>query len=434
MCEGRPVSPAAWRRVTLIAEHKGRVYRKASTIGQISTIRKLRDKNILGSFDLSEGLIVPIVSIVKTDPLPFGSAPRARANLTVNGLPSRLDRHAGIVAGCGGPQTSGQLFGRCRNAGRKRCMDTARTVYRRAGLVALLAFLAACGCQTVKTPEEKIANSNIPNEFKKVSMPDYVVEPPDLIVVEVLEALPGRPISGERLVRPDGRISLSFYGDVYVAGLTVPEVKEKIVLHLRKFLHDEQLGLIKSDEETGEPILDPKTNEYVRIEPRDSDRVFVDVTAYNSKNYYVLGDVAVPGKLPITGNETVLDALQFANGLMPTAAPQNIRLVRPAPPGACCEQTLPVNLAAITSGGDPTTNYQLMPGDRIIVYRDPIVRITVFIDRLAAPFQTVIGSMLQYSFTVRSIKFLSAPITGAGGTTGAARAPITNLPLEPGAR
>jgi polysaccharide export outer membrane protein len=314
-------------------------------------------------------------------------------------------------------------------------MDTARIVYRRAGWLALLAFIAACGCQTVKTPEEKIANSNIPNEFKKVSMPDYVVEPPDLILVELLEGLPGRPISGERLVRPDGKISLGWYGDVYVAGLTVPEVKEKIVLHLRKYLHDEELGLIKADEETTEWIRD-KNGEPIRIEPRDSDRVFVDVTAYNSKNYYILGDVAVPGKLPITGNETVLDAINYANGLMPTAAPQNIRLVRPAPPGACCEQILPVNLAAITSGGDPTTNYQLMPGDRIVVYRDPIVRLTVFIDRLAAPFQTVIGSILQTSFAIRFAKVATLPANGgAGGAAStAARGPVTNLPLEPGAR
>ena len=290
-------------------------------------------------------------------------------------------------------------------------MDTARIVYRRAGWLALLAFFAACGCQTVKTPEEKIANSNIPNEFKKVSMPDYIVEPPDLIVVEVLEALPGRPISGERLVRPDGKISLGFYGEVYVAGLTVPEVKEKIVLHLRKFLHDEALGLIKADEDGRADHGTPK-GEPIRIEPRDTDRVFVDVTAYNSKNYYVLGDVLVTGKLPITGNETVLDAINYAGGLMPTAAPQNIRLVRPAPPGACCEQILPVNLAAITSGGDPTTNYQLMPGDRIVVYRDPIVRLTVFIDRLAAPFQTVIGSMLQTAFTIRAVKLRGCPRAG----------------------
>jgi polysaccharide export outer membrane protein len=286
-----------------------------------------------------------------------------------------------------------------------------------------LAVCLACGCQTVSTPEAKIAKSNLPREFTKVSMPDYVVEPPDLLIVEVLEALPGRPISGERLVRPDGKVSLGFYGEVYVAGLTTDEIKEKIVLHLRKFLPDEVLGLIRINEKTGE---------YENVEPKDSDRVFVDVTAYNSKFYYVQGDVAAPGKMPITGNETVLDAINYAGGLIPTAAPQNIRLVRPAPPGACCEQVLPINIAAIISAGDPTTNYQLMPGDRIVVYRDPIVRTTIFIDRMAAPFQTVLNSMLQYSFAARSLKSINAPLFGAGTTT--TRGTGNILPSQPGAR
>jgi polysaccharide export outer membrane protein len=315
-------------------------------------------------------------------------------------------------------------------------MDRTRNI-RRTGWLFLLAC-AATGCQTVRTPEEKIASSNIPSEFKKVSLPDYVVEPPDLVLVEVLEALPGRPISGERLVRPDGKISLGFYGDVYVAGLTIPEIKEKIIFHLRKFLTDEVLGLVELDPETGSAKMD-KENKPIIVEPKECDRVFVDVTAYNSKKYYVLGDVAAPGQLPITGNETVLDALNFAGGLIPTAAPQNIRLVRPAPPGACCEQVLPVNLAAITSAGDPTTNYQLMPGDRLVVYRDPIVRTTIFIDRLAAPFQTVLNSILQYSFTARSVEFLrlgTRGVGGAAGTAGAAGAAgiRPTLPNQPGAR
>jgi polysaccharide export outer membrane protein len=316
-------------------------------------------------------------------------------------------------------------------------MDCVRNVYRRAGWLASLALIAVCGCQTVRTPEEKIATSNVPKEFQKVSMPDYVLEPPDLVLVEVLEALPGRPISGERLVRPDGKITLGFYGDVYVAGLTLSEAKEKIVLHLRKYLHDEALGLVDIDPETLQPKIDPVTKKPKLIDPKDSNTVFVDVTAYNSKYYYVLGDVLITGRLSITGNETVLDAINFAGGLTPTAAPQNIRLVRPAPAGACCEQVLPVNLAAITSGGDPTTNYQIMPGDRIIVYRDPIVRFTIFLDRLIAPIQSVLGTTLQTAFTIRSVKFAALPATGAGGlggVGGAGRAPITNLPFEPGAR
>ncbi len=201
-----------------------------------------------------------------------------------------------------------------------------------------------------------------PREFSKVSMPEYVVEPPDMIRVEVLKALDGRPITGAHVVRPDGKISLGFYGAVYVAGLTMTEVKEKVILHLRDYLTDDQLGL---------RALDHRTNRAVTVAPAQSTSVFVDVTAYNSMVYYVQGDVGSPGRLPITGNETVLDAINYAGGLIPTSSVPNIRLVRPAPPGASGEQVLPVNLAAIMEKGDSTTNYQMMPGDRLIVPRDP---------------------------------------------------------------
>jgi RNA polymerase sigma factor (sigma-70 family) len=195
----------------------------------------------------------------------------------------------------------------------------------------------------------------------KQAPPDYIVEAPDLLVVEVLDALPGRPITGERLVRPDGRISLGFYGDVYVAGLTLAEVKEKVVRQLRKQIGDKALGLDEQDRDN---------EELLKVAPKDSDRVYVDVAAYNSKRYYVQGDVIVPGRFPVTGNDNVLDAINYAGGLTPTADKQNIRLIRPAPPGGCCEQVLPVDLPAILNG-DSKTNYQLQNGDRLIVYRDP---------------------------------------------------------------
>lgn len=199
----------------------------------------------------------------------------------------------------------------------------------------------------------------------------YVIDPPDLIRVEVVEALPGRSISGERLVRPDGKISLGFYGDVYVAGLTLRAAKAQIVEHLSNYLTDEVLGLLERDHATGDYRRD-QASQLVRKRPEETDRVLVDVVAHNSKIYYVLGDVRLPGRFSLTGNETVLDALDSAGGLLHASSAQetDIRLVRPAPPGGCCEQILPVSLAAITAGGDPTTNYQLMPRDRLIVRAD----------------------------------------------------------------
>lgn len=275
------------------------------------------------------------------------------------------------------------------------------------------------GCQTVKIPEEQIAASNIPRELSKTTHPPHVIEPPDLIAVEVLEALPGRPILGERLVGADGYINLGFYGNVHVAGLTLDDAKEKIILHLRQYLNDSALGLVEwEDQEKG------KVRE---IPPTQSNSVFVDLISNNSKYFYVLGDVAAPGRFPVTGNETVLDALGFAGGLTPTAAPQNIRLVRPAPPGSAVDQVLPVNKAAIENVGDTTTNYQLMPGDRVLVYRDPIVRTTVFLERLAAPFNTVVSTGLSFTFFKQSLRFLGSPVFGNTGATATSNNPAANF-------
>ncbi|MDB5350394.1 MAG: polymerase sigma factor, sigma-70 family [Planctomycetota bacterium] len=92
----------------------------------------------------------------------------------------------------------------------------------------------------------------------------------DTILVEVLEALPGRPVTGERVVRPDGTIGLGFYGDLKVQGLTRREIKTKVVEHMAKFLTDEILGLWNESDD----------GKRVKVDPADSDRVFVDDTQY----------------------------------------------------------------------------------------------------------------------------------------------------------
>ena len=95
----------------------------------------------------------------------------------------------------------------------------------------------------------------------------WKAKPGDILIVEVLEALPGRPVSGERRVREDGTIGLGFYGEVAVEGLTRREIKVKVVEQMRKYLKDEVLGLKFSGE-------DEKDDHAVA--PADTDRVFVD--------------------------------------------------------------------------------------------------------------------------------------------------------------
>ena len=50
----------------------------------------------------------------------------------------------------------------------------------------------------------------------------------------------------------------------------------------------------------------------------------------------------------------------------------------------------------------PTTRSS--PGDRLVMGRNDVVKKTIELDRLAAPMQTVINSMLQESFMARSMQ------------------------------
>jgi polysaccharide export outer membrane protein len=246
---------------------------------------------------------------------------------------------------------------------------------------------------TTPRPQPPIPDSPPPHEGAMIVIP-YVVEPPDLLRIEVLEAAPGRPITGQdRLVMPNGKINLEFYGDVGVVGLTTDQIKTKVILHLRRFLSDVALGLVKVDE-TGEVIKDGRGRP-LAIAPYDSDKVFVEVSGYNSKVYYVQGEVSLPGRLPWVGNETVLDALNYAGGFVPTADPKNIRVVRPAR-GKAPAKVYHVDYEAIVVRGDPTTNYQLFPGDRIFVDRDATVKATVRVNRIEEPFKIILGSLYQY--------------------------------------
>jgi hypothetical protein len=83
-----------------------------------------------------------------------------------------------------------------------------------------------------------------------------VIQPADFLEIEAKPTLPGRPIFGERLVRPDGKITLGFYGEVSVADLSEAEAKDKIALHLYEFLKGANLGAARMEwRRTGSPEI-----------------------------------------------------------------------------------------------------------------------------------------------------------------------------------
>ena len=259
------------------------------------------------------------------------------------------------------------------------------------------------GHESVKpVPLVAIPDDPIPHEGAFFDDP-YVIDAPDLLTIEVLQALPGRPVTGEYLVRPDGTVGLGWYGPVHVRGLTLEQAKRKVILKIRETIQDEILGLFRPSADDGKVVIVP---------PERSDRVFIDIAEYNSTYYSVTGDVAVPGRNPVTGGDTILFALQNAGGFIATADSNEIYLYRPARGGAAAKR-IKVDYEAILKG-DSKANLQLFKGDRIVVGRNKIVQATVAAERAAAPLFTHINAIQSATLHANSLLNLRKNLAESG--------------------
>ncbi|HVX14515.1 MAG TPA: polysaccharide biosynthesis/export family protein [Pirellulales bacterium] len=309
---------------------------------------------------------------------------------------------------------------------------------------------------------------DVPRELSKVAMPDYVIEPPDILLIDAIKVVPKspyriesldqlaiqapgalleHPLDGQFVVEPGGTIDLGPpYGSVQVAGLDLPGATRAIEKKLHDFLSDPttHISLAQSagtQQISGEHMVGPDgkvtlgsygkvfvtglTQQQAKqaIETHlaqflENPRVAVDIYAYNSKFYYVITDGAGLGdavvKFPITGNETVLDALAEVNGMQEVSS-KRIWIARPTPYGTGCDEILAVDWHGISQRAETATNYQLLPGDRLFIAHDPLVATNNAISKFVNPFQRFFGGMLMGTYSIRAIKFFSSNTGGFGG-------------------
>jgi polysaccharide export outer membrane protein len=261
----------------------------------------------------------------------------------------------------------------------------------------LLAGLCALGAGCYHTQPAVVApppDGSVPRELSKVVLPPYVIEPPDVLLVQVLvppDDILGRdpkyysypltpqPIDGQHMVRMDGTINLGIYGSVQVAGLTTDQARERV----RAFIL----------QQTGRKP--------------DTIQVVVDVIGYNSKVYYIITDGAGYGEqvysFPTTGNETVLDAMARINGLPQVASKRHIWVARRSPHGGP-DQILPVCWEEMTQQGITRTNYQVLPGDRIYVKAQAIITTDNWLAKFLSPVERVFGVTLLGASTVQTVE------------------------------
>jgi polysaccharide biosynthesis/export protein len=196
-------------------------------------------------------------------------------------------------------------------------------------------------------------------------------------------------IAGEHLVRPDGQISLGVYGNVRVAGMTLDQVKQAVSVQLSNYL----------------------------TEPD----VRVDVLGYNSKVFYVVTDGGGNGervdRIPFTGNETVLDAVASIQGLSDISS-KRVWLARPSPPGCAGSQVMMVDWRGITQDGVTTTNYQILPGDRVYIKADDLIALDNALVKITTPIERVLGLVLLGSGTYNRVLNAGVVTSGTSSTPG----------------
>lgn len=176
----------------------------------------------------------------------------------------------------------------------------------------------------------------LPRELEKTVLPEYILQPGDVLAVEPTALDSPLRFAADQTILADGTIDLGRFGRMIVAGKTIERIEAEITATLR------------------------------REQPDVPADVNVRLVSPQSAVYYVLGEVSSPGSFPLIGRETVLDAIVAAGGLGDRASPCNIILSRPTEPSGC-RIVLPVCYRQIVQMGDTTTNYQIMPGDRVYV-------------------------------------------------------------------
>jgi polysaccharide export outer membrane protein len=268
---------------------------------------------------------------------------------------------------------------------------------------------------------QPVSGHEAPHEGNKQALPPYVIEPTDVLLVEFTRADAPRPLRGEFLVGPDGVINLGTYGAVRVGGLTVEQARTAIADALQR-------GNVKPLREKvldkeGKPKKDSDGKEVEGPEIPIRNEVIVDVVAYNSKFYYVIGDNGGYGatmvRVPVNGSDTVMDALSRIGGL-PNVASKNKIFVARSNLGGHELEIMPVDWCGVVRGR-AETNYQLVANDRLFIGADPRVVLYNNIDKTLNPFDRIVRTILLTSTTVNSIKMRQG---GGTGNTGANAVPI----------
>lgn len=172
--------------------------------------------------------------------------------------------------------------------------------------------------------------------------PRYLVRSSDVLEI----SFPITPEFDQKvMIQPDGYITLRGAGDVYVEGMTVPQVVDAIKKAYSKVLHD--------------PLID------------------VLLTDFEKPYFIAGGQVAKPGKYDLRGDTTVAEAVEIAGGFTDKSKHSKVVIYRREPTGWL--EVSQLDMKKMLDRNDLTEDVHLHPGDLIYVPQNNLSKIKSFI-------------------------------------------------------
>lgn len=147
-------------------------------------------------------------------------------------------------------------------------------------------------------------------------------------------------------VRPDGYISLPLVYEVQAAGRTAEELRRELVERCSQELAEPEIAVI--------------------------------VRSFTGYFVHVGGQVTKPGVLQLTGPRTVLQAVFEAGGMLKTASPSDVLVVRLQPDGG--HTLVKADLEAVLTGQRADGDFVLQPYDIVYVPTSAIADVNTWID------------------------------------------------------
>jgi polysaccharide export outer membrane protein len=162
----------------------------------------------------------------------------------------------------------------------------------------------------------------------------FVLGPEDVIEVVVWRT---PDLSRQVVIRPDGKVSLPLIGDVPSSGMTADQLASDIVERFKAY--------------------------------KENPSVSVNVVEVNSYYVFVVGEVTIPGKLPLKSYTTILQALALTGGFTEFASRNDIQVIRNVTnaEGKIKELRIPLRYDDLISEEGGVYNLTLKSGDTIIV-------------------------------------------------------------------